>query len=513
MNSLQFLSDQVDRVISRSSKASQRLGDEQLARHHSLVDIATQSSAASQAAAASSSEEAAAASATQGRPPLRRSQTLDTYQGVGAHRESGYDGLFKRPFEDIESLASTIRRIGSFIAGQEGPRAPDTPQADQTQTPSAAPAGASSSAGHGDASFFSSGGEQTPSGSGTATPVTPRQSPPLPALASHPQSQPHTPGTAPATPTTTAVGGATSLPSSLYYFLTLSFIWDTLRYMVSQHPAEEAPFLVRVFRWSNGDAEPEPLPERALAEHLPQRVSEKHHLHLTREIPRLTPETDTDVPQTPSTTMTKRRAKKSDRPKFRYPKSLLHPARSQNKTLILDLDETLIHSMSRGSKISPGHMVEVRLDRRHATMYYVHKRPYCDDFLKLVSKWFNVVVFTASVQEYADPVIDWLEQEQRFFTKRYYRQHCTKRGNGYVKDITCVDKDLSKLMIIDNSPVSYMFHENNAIGIEGWINDPTDIDLLCLLPVLNALRYTIDVRHAISLRLGDGALTEEKGYY
>lgn len=76
-----------------------------------------------------------------------------------------------------------------------------------------------------------------------------------------------------------------------------------------------------------------------------------------------------------------------------------------------------------------------------------------------VCKWYNLVVFTASVQEYADPVIDWLEQERKFFSGRYYRQHCTYRHGAFIKDLTCVEPDLSKVMILDNSPLSYMFHQ------------------------------------------------------
>lgn len=74
-------------------------------------------------------------------------------------------------------------------------------------------------------------------------------------------------------------------------------------------------------------------------------------------------------------------------------------------------------------------------------------------------KWYNLVVFTASVQEYADPVIDWLESERKFFSARYYRQHCTFRHGAFIKDLSSVEPDLSKVMILDNSPLSYMFHQ------------------------------------------------------
>jgi Dullard-like phosphatase family protein len=79
-----------------------------------------------------------------------------------------------------------------------------------------------------------------------------------------------------------------------------------------------------------------------------------------------------------------------------------------------------------------------------------------------VSKWFNLVVFTASVQEYADPVIDWLETEKKFFTARFYRQHCTFRHGAFIKDLSSIEPDLSKVMILDNSPLSYMFHQGKA---------------------------------------------------
>lgn len=152
-------------------------------------------------------------------------------------------------------------------------------------------------------------------------------------------------------------------------------------------------------------------------------------------------------------------------------------SRLTKKTLVIDLDETLIHSLAKGGRMSSGHMVEVKLNNtvgyggatlgpQHPILYYVHKRPHCDDFLRKVCKWYNLVVFTASVQEYADPVIDWLEQERKYFSGRYYRQHCTFRNGAYIKDLSSVEPDLSKVMILDNSPLSYIFHEGNTVQVQ-----------------------------------------------
>src|SRR5690606_3415649 len=118
------------------------------------------------------------------------------------------------------------------------------------------------------------------------------------------------------------------------------------------------------------------------------------------------------------------------------------------KTLILDLDETLVHSVTIGSSIKSGHVVEVKLENQHAILYYVHKRPYCHWFLTQVrrrlnplrfshinpmqvAEHFSLVLFTASVQQYADPVIDCIEEEKPIFTRRLYRQDCINEGGAF----------------------------------------------------------------------------------
>ncbi|KAN0061372.1 Nuclear envelope morphology protein 1 [Thecaphora frezii] len=203
------------------------------------------------------------------------------------------------------------------------------------------------------------------------------------------------------------------------------------------------------------------------------------------------------------------------------------------KTLVLDLDETLIHSTSRsptylngaGRRVSTGggilgleslgavlglranenpgrirpHMVEVVLDGR-SVIYHVYKRPWVDYFLRKVASWYHVVVFTASVQEYADPVIDWLDQGRGLISGRLFREACTYRNGSYVKNLEVVDSDLSTVCLVDNSPASYAHNQANGIPIEGWTHDPNDEALLDLLPVLDSLRFATDVRHILGIR-------------
>ena len=120
------------------------------------------------------------------------------------------------------------------------------------------------------------------------------------------------------------------------------------------------------------------------------------------------------------------------------------------------------------------------------------------------------------MKKYADPVIDWLESSfPGKFMKRLYRNDCVLRdGVGYIKDLSIIygggqnsvsaDR-LNEIIIIDNSPISYAMQVDNAIQVEGWISDPTDADLLNLIPLLEALRYTTDVRNILALKSGEKA--------
>jgi len=187
------------------------------------------------------------------------------------------------------------------------------------------------------------------------------------------------------------------------------------------------------------------------------------------------------------------------------------------KTLVLDLDETLIHSTSRPLHATGGggggllgfggrrgkvgaHMVEVVLGGR-STLYHVYKRPFVDYFLRKVSSWYTLVIFTASMQEYADPVIDWLDGGRGILVRRLFRESCTQLPSGsYSKDLSIIEPDLARVALVDNSPASYSINQANGIPIEGWTHDQSDEALLDLLPFLDSLRFTSDVRRVLSIR-------------
>lgn len=176
----------------------------------------------------------------------------------------------------------------------------------------------------------------------------------------------------------------------------------------------------------------------------------------------------------------------------------------RKKVLVLDLDETLIHSHHDGvarPSVKPGtppdFILKVTIDK-HPVRFFVHKRPHVDFFLKVVSQWFELVVFTASMEIYGQAVADKLDCDQGILNRRYYRQHCTLDYGSYTKDLSAICADLSSIFILDNSPGAYRAYPDNAIPIKSWFSDPSDTALLDLLPVLDALRFVSDVRSILN---------------
>jgi len=159
----------------------------------------------------------------------------------------------------------------------------------------------------------------------------------------------------------------------------------------------------------------------------------------------------------------------------------LPPEMKGRKTLVLDLDETLVHSSFRPVP-GPDFIISIELDGVTHRVY-VQKRPGVDHFLEEMGAKFEVVVFTASLDKYANPVLDILDPKG-FIKVRLFREACVQHYGNYVKDLSLLGRRLEDTLIIDNSPFSYMFQPDNAIPITSWFNDKTDRELYDLVPFL-----------------------------
>ncbi|KAI4298209.1 hypothetical protein L6164_031795 [Bauhinia variegata] len=177
--------------------------------------------------------------------------------------------------------------------------------------------------------------------------------------------------------------------------------------------------------------------------------------------------------------------------------------RRKSVTLVLDLDETLVHSKLEQCD-DADFTFTVFFNIKEYTVY-VKQRPYLHTFLERVAEMFEVVIFTASQSIYAKQLLDILDPDGKLICHRVYRESCVFLDGNYTKDLTVLGVDLAKVAIVDNSPQVFRLQVNNGIPIKSWFDDPLDCALLSLLPFLETLADADDVRPIIAKRFGNSA--------
>ena len=155
-------------------------------------------------------------------------------------------------------------------------------------------------------------------------------------------------------------------------------------------------------------------------------------------------------------------------------------------TLVLDLDETLIHFKPNPNNEESG---------------TIKIRPFLMEFLEKIKNYYELVVFTAATQEYADPIINALDPNNKYFDYRLYRKHTIIIDNDFVKDLSKLGRDMSKIIIVDNMEQNYKLQKNNGITIRPfWGKDNEDTALSDLLEILIKIaERKLDVRMGLKL--------------
>ena len=132
-------------------------------------------------------------------------------------------------------------------------------------------------------------------------------------------------------------------------------------------------------------------------------------------------------------------------------------------TLVLDLDETLGHCISRKFLLRPG----------------VHQ------FINEMFNHYELVLFTAASREYADWAME-LVDPTGLIKLRLYRQHIV---DGSIKDLSMIGRDINKILLIDNFSRSFEKQPDNGIEITSWVGDQNDKQLFNLIKPLSSLPY------------------------
>ena len=164
---------------------------------------------------------------------------------------------------------------------------------------------------------------------------------------------------------------------------------------------------------------------------------------------------------------------------------------SKHLTLVLDLDETLMSFIYINNESKEG---------------LLRIRPYLYNFLNLVKEYYEIIIFTAATQNYADPILDNIEVRRgKYFNYRLYREHCSIINNDVIKDISLIGRDLSKVIIVDNMQQNFKLQKENGILISSFYGeDDNDKVLLQLGRILVSIaidmvdaKYNLDVRNEI----------------
>jgi len=175
------------------------------------------------------------------------------------------------------------------------------------------------------------------------------------------------------------------------------------------------------------------------------------------------------------------------------------------KTIIFDLDETLIHSCKSPLE-KYDRSVKATMPSRGEKIIGFNVRPYLDELLEALKEHFELVIFTASHFCYASPILDDIDPN-RYFKTRLFREHCDLvEGGVFIKNLSILkDRDLKNVVLVDNSVSSFASQVSNGIPIVPYFDNKADDQLLKLKSFLLGLKDVPDVRPVIEAQFNWGA--------
>ena len=172
---------------------------------------------------------------------------------------------------------------------------------------------------------------------------------------------------------------------------------------------------------------------------------------------------------------------------------------SKEKFLILDLDETLIHSIFNGKS------ADVSMEHEGIEFRF-NVRPYCLEFLEKMSDLYNIYVFTASTVDYATPIVNYLNQKNKTILGILHRKNCMETNHGFfIKDLRIIkNRKLKNIVMVDNLVHSFGLQIDNGIPIIDFVDNKNDMELYGLEKLLIEMSSVISIpdflKEKLSLR-------------
>ena len=163
----------------------------------------------------------------------------------------------------------------------------------------------------------------------------------------------------------------------------------------------------------------------------------------------------------------------------------------KKRLAIFDLDETLIHCELKDID-SAQKKIKIKMSASLEKTIGLNIRPNFEKSILKIKEKYHVIMFTASLQKYADAVMDEIDPTGSLFEYRLYRNNCTqiKVDNQiyYIKDLRVLKNiSLDDIVIIDNSVLSFAFHLDNGIPILPYYRGDDEIEMKSLVKLLDNL--------------------------
>ncbi|EFC45985.1 predicted protein, partial [Naegleria gruberi] len=135
------------------------------------------------------------------------------------------------------------------------------------------------------------------------------------------------------------------------------------------------------------------------------------------------------------------------------------------KTIVLDLDETLIKSFYQEPEVYDfsidiefPHMGN--LIQQHV---YIKKRPGLENFLQTLAEKFELIMFTAALPVYADAILKHIDPSAELFSHVLYRHHCNGSGMFPGKDLRILGRNLDHTLLVDDGVMNFLQPKNGLL--------------------------------------------------